>query len=283
VLTTDNKGNALIQFRLFDTKNNQTLQHVTYEITLRKGTGISNQKPLLRDFFHVHDGLLTLKVLPSNGTLTINGDREPFQNAWVADPGGSINIKGPVLLEGGLYNFEINIFGIDNDRNIFIPENAPKFNSSLSVGDVYYLNITEKNNKKFNLSIISYYDKIRDLKFDPANNKFSWSMPFDWNPSKIKKVNIFVHEEISIPRSAEFSVKRLYPGTVNGIDISKSVMIDTTKSEKDVIHFMLSKDRLIQLSEQISKSGQAVSSVNGLMKFTLQPGGNTTAPAAGRP
>ena len=88
-LTTDNRQDAYMQFRLFDANNNQTIQHVTYEITVTKGTTQSssaNQKPLLRDFFHAHNGLLTLKLQPANGTLTIYGEQDPFQNAWVADP-----------------------------------------------------------------------------------------------------------------------------------------------------------------------------------------------------
>ena len=34
ILTTDNRQNAYMQFRLFDANNNQTIQHVTYEITV---------------------------------------------------------------------------------------------------------------------------------------------------------------------------------------------------------------------------------------------------------
>src|ERR687887_2396056 len=41
ILTTDNRQNAYMQFRLFDANNNQTIQHVTYEITVNKGTLLS--------------------------------------------------------------------------------------------------------------------------------------------------------------------------------------------------------------------------------------------------
>src|ERR687886_3130388 len=54
ILTTDNRQDAYMQFRLFDANNNKTIQHVTYEITVNKGVLLSssqsiNQKPLLRD------------------------------------------------------------------------------------------------------------------------------------------------------------------------------------------------------------------------------------------
>jgi hypothetical protein len=137
ILTTGNRQDAYMQFRLFDANNNKTIQHVTYEITVIKGTtSSSNQKPLLRDFFHAHNGLLTLNIQPANGTLTIYGEQDPFTNAWLADPDGTVNIKGPVLLEGGIYHLHVEIFGIDNDKNIFVPEDAPKFDTDLLVHNV---------------------------------------------------------------------------------------------------------------------------------------------------
>jgi hypothetical protein len=177
ILTTDNRHDAYMQFRLFDANNNKTIQHVTYEITITRGTttaavaatassspsSISSQKPLLLDFFHAHNGLLTVKILPSNGTLTVYGEQDLFLNAWVADPGGTINIKGPLLL--------------DNDRNIFLPQNSPKFDSYLSVGDVYR-NKWNYQNQIYNTTLISYYDKVNSLNFDPAKRSFSWTMPY---------------------------------------------------------------------------------------------------------
>src|SRR5947209_4837621 len=38
ILTTENAKNTYIQFRLFDAANNRTIQHVTYEITVTRGT-----------------------------------------------------------------------------------------------------------------------------------------------------------------------------------------------------------------------------------------------------
>jgi hypothetical protein len=209
ILTTDTKGNTYIQLRLFDANNNQTIQHVTYDITVTKGTSQAgpSTKPILRDFFHAHNGLLTLKVEPINtpgGHVTINGEQDPFQNAWIADPGGTINLRGPVLNQGGLYHIHIEIFAIDNDRNIFVPDQAPKFDSYLSVGDVYRNNIADPTNgQKYNTTLISYYDKINDFKFNPNTKNITWQMPFDWNLSRIKKQNIFVHEETQASKILE--------------------------------------------------------------------------------
>lgn len=111
IYTTKSEGDAYMQFRLFDAKTNETVQHVTYDIEVSKGANPTvGEKPLVRDFFHAHNGLLTLKVEPTNGSLTIFGDRDPFQAAYVADPGGTINLRGPILKEGGLYKLDVQIF-----------------------------------------------------------------------------------------------------------------------------------------------------------------------------
>ncbi|MGB6531443.1 MAG: hypothetical protein WBF33_25325 [Candidatus Nitrosopolaris sp.] len=203
ILTTAASHSAYMQFRLFDTSNNQTIQHVTYLITVTRGTSSSKmQKPLLVDFFHAHDGLLTLHVEPNPGLLTIYGEQDPFLNAWVADPGGNILIRGPLLLQGGLYHFHVEIFTVDNDRSLFIPQQAPKFDAYLSVGSVYDKNEIYHNHN-YNTTLISYYNQIHNLNFNPSTPMFTWSMPFDYNMTRIKQQPIFVHEEMRLPKILE--------------------------------------------------------------------------------
>src|SRR5918911_4385172 len=87
ILTTEAKQNAFLQFRLFDERDNQTIKFVTYEIAIRKADAPPDSRPLLRDFFHAPNGLLTIKVDPTeSGSVQLFGDRDPFQNALVADP-----------------------------------------------------------------------------------------------------------------------------------------------------------------------------------------------------
>jgi hypothetical protein len=256
ILTTDNRQNAYMQFRLFDANNNQTIQHVTYEITVTRGTSSSssNEKPLMRDFFHAHNGLLTLKIQPTPGAVTVYGEQDPFQNAWVADPGGTINVKGPVLLEGGLYHFHVEIFGIDNDRNIFIPENAPKFDSYLSVGDVYHNNWNYQNHN-YNTTLVSYYDKIinNKINFDPVKKSFSWSMPFNWNLTRLQQQPIFVHEEMRLPKSWKgFGDSTRFNATVNGQPLSgRSLAIDPfSYPNAMVVHYLVNKNDVLKLAAQ---------------------------------
>ena len=106
--------------------------------------------------------------------------------------------------------------------------------------------------KEIPVKITSYYDKLNNITFDSNATQLSFSMPFNWNLSRIKDVNIFVHEEISFPKSSNFS-STAYSGFINGIDVSKHLMLDNSNSKDTIIHFMLPKDKLISLVEQMSE------------------------------
>ncbi len=293
IYTTETKGNAFMQFRLFDAKTNETIEFVTYDITVTKGANPSpDTEPLLRDFFQSPSGLLTLRVNPTNDTsLTIYGNRDPFLRAWIADPGGTINIKGPLLQEGGLYKFDVQIFGIDNPRNIFIPQEAPKFETFLSVGDVYNFKDLQYNGQTFNTTLISYYDQILDFNFDSERGLFSWSMPFYYNLTRLRDNPIFVHEEIKLPKA--LFADATFNATVNGNPISgRTLAVDPFSDQNAVIlHYLINKNDVIEfvedwrqlhLSSFSNNSSKGNSNVNdnnnnnnltGLMTFVLDPSG----------
>ncbi|MGH9983443.1 MAG: hypothetical protein ACRD8W_05735, partial [Nitrososphaeraceae archaeon] len=251
IYTTETKEDAFMQFRLFDAKTNETIEFVTYDITVTKGANPSeDEEPLLRDFFQSPSGLLTLRVEPTNDTsLTIFGNRDPFLGAWVADPGGTINIEGPLLLEGGLYKFDIQIFGIDNPRNIFIPQEAPTFESFLSVGDVYNFDDLQYKGETFNSTLISYYDEVLDFNFNSSTGSFSWAMPFYYNLTRLRENPIFVHEEIKLPKS--LFEDSTFNATVNGDPVSgRTLAVDPfADSDSVILHYLINKNAIIQLAE----------------------------------
>jgi hypothetical protein len=295
ILVSTSKQDTFMQFRLFDAVNNQTIQHVTYDISVFRGAAGSSSsttdKPLLRDFFHAHNGLLTLRIQPTQGPITIYGEQDPILNAWVADPGGTINIRGPLLLQGGLYHFHVEIFTIDNDRSLFMPEQAPKFDSYLSVGDVYN-NKWVYQNHNYNTTLISYYDKITgNLNFDPTNKIFSWSMPFNWNLTRIKQQPIFVHEEMRLPKSWKgLGDNTQFKALVNGQPLSgRSLAIDPFSfPDAMVVHYLINKNDVLRLAQQVNAAaatasnnnnnnasnvsggnGAKINNTTGLMKFSL--------------
>jgi len=92
-------------------------------------------------------------------------------------------------------------------------------------------------------------DRLSDFRFDNKNMQMKFDMSFNWNVSRLSKASIFVHEEVNIPKGNAFTTKGSYSGTVNGIDISKNIMLDNTNPKMDVIHVMIPKNTLIQLAD----------------------------------
>jgi hypothetical protein len=276
ILTDASRDDAYILFRLYDANNNQTIQYTTFFVSVEKGVGEDAVTVMPPTLFHTESGLLRLKVQPAEGDLQIFGTQEQFLNAWVADPGGTVNIQGPLFLEGGLYHFRVEIFGVDNIRNIFTDENIPKFDSWLSVGDVFTENINYQGHS-YNTTIISYYDRVRDFNFDDGNQQFTWSMPFDWNTSRIEDTNIFVHEEVRIPKSlAGIGDASSFTASVNGNPVSgRMLAVDPYSLQQELtLHYLINKNDIINMASKISDDTSE-------MTFTLAPSTSQNAQTTG--
>ncbi len=266
ILTDASREDAYMLFRLYDANNNQTIKYTSFIITVEKGVG-KNAEEIFTDVFHTESGLLQLRVQPSEGEVQFFGTREQFLDAWVADPGGTVNVRGPIFLEGGIYHLRIDILGIDSIRNLFPPDKIPRFDSWLSVGDIFSENVVYQG-QPYNMTIISYYDRVKDFNFESQKQQFTWAMPFDWNASRIQSTNIFVHEEVKIPKSfAGIGDAPSFAATVNGNPISgRMLAVDPFSSEKDLtLHYLVNKNDIISLAGKVPEGTSE-------MTFTLAPG-----------
>lgn len=266
VLTDATQEDAYMLFRLYDANNNQTMKYTTFFISVEKGIGGDAVTVMRPTLFHTESGLLRLKVQPAEGDLQIFGTQEQFLSAWVADPGGTVNIRGPVFLEGGIYHFRIEIFGVDNIRNIFADADIPKFDSWLSVGDVFTKQV-QYNGQAYDTTIISYYDQVDDFNFDAQNQTLMWSMPFDWNVSRLEQTSVYVHEEVRIPKSmAGVGDATSFAATVNDKPISgRMLVIDPFTSETELtLHYLLNKNDIVRMASNVPDDSSQ-------MAFTLAP------------
>ncbi len=261
IYTAETKEDAYMQFRLFDANTNETLNHVTYNITIGKDVSSDEEKkPLVSDLFHTHEGTLTLKIEPANGSLGISGRRDLTPTAYIADPQGTINLKGPVLQEGGLYRIDVQILGVENDQNILAPNEAPKYGTYLSIGDTFNFRDLDYGGQIFNTTLISYYDRIDNFIFNSTSGEFSWSMPFDYNTQRLEENPILVHEEIKLPKNLFGS--NTFNATVNGQPISgRSLAIDPFSSPSAmVVHYLVDKNNIIKIANEWLQQSQATTS-----------------------
>lgn len=274
---------------------NTTIPHVYYFITVAKDDDL-----LMKELFHSHSGNLTLNIDDQKNNNT-NGNevnvlaaREPIMGAWTSnnDKVDNITIQAPILNEGGLFSFKVEILGIDNDTNIFRAINSLEYDSRLSVGNVYNYDIDYQDTKS-NISIISYYDSIRNFSYSPLDEAFRWYMPFDWDINRLEKdQNILVHNEIKVPRTwfsenrddvvvtgDNYTTTDIAVGKVNNQQLTgRSFVTDPFSSQDTVIfHYILDKNYLMNLAlnqsilaNSTSGSGDNNSTSEEQMKFELQ-------------
>jgi len=264
ILTEDTIGDTFVELKLFDANTGENIKHTSMFVTVDKDGEL-----LMRDLFHTHSGDLVLKIQPTEmnvNDVVVYGDVEPYLRGWTST-NDQISVKAPILLEAGLYHFEIEIFGIDFDKNIFTTADAPKFESWLSVADIFDENITYQGNT-YDTPIISYYDKITDFNFDESTNTISWSMPFNWDLERLQSQNVFVHEEIHFPNSfSSFTKATSYDATVNGIPLVGREIIADPYSIEDtlILHYLINKEKILQAAESVSENSHS-------MDFKLSPG-----------
>ncbi len=270
--TLNQNQKPVIQFKLYDPTTNEGYRHVTYFITIEK-----DGKRLLSDWFHDHKGDLKIEMKPSNAEqIVVYGEQDPILQAFTGTESSPVVATGPIFSEGGLYHFIVRITTIDYDRS-FIPEDKqPVYDGWLSVGSTLNQQVSLSNEKQIPIEIVSYYDDIKDFNFDATKKQIQFTMPFNWNITRLEDQNqLMVHQEVSIPKGTSLAAQS-YTGTINGVDVTKNLMVDPSNSTKNVVHFMLPKPAVIQVAEQVNNNGQAAAS-NGLMEFSLIPSTNVTS------
>ena len=270
VVTTETLQNGqkpVVEFRLFDSNTNKSFSHVTYYIIIEK-----DGKRLLADLFHDHNGDLRIQINPSNSSqVSISGQHDPLLGTYMGTSDSPVIVAGPIFIKGGLYHFIVRIATVDSDSTLLPDNQEPIYDSWLSIGNTVNQQINV-NGKQIPIKVISYYDKLSSIRFDDKDMQMKFNMPFNWNVSRINNTNIFVHEEVYVPNPTPFTANKSFAGSVNGIDVSKNLMLDNSNPNRDVIHVMIPKNDLVVIANQVNKNPPAS---NGLMKFTLQPAKGT--------
>ena len=262
----------VIQFKLYDPSTNEGYKHVTYYITIEK-----DGKKLVSDWFHDHKGDLKIEMKPSNAEqIAVYGEPDPILQAFTGTENSPVVATGPIFSEGGLYHFIVRITTIDYDRSFIPDDKQPVYDGWLSVGSTLNQQVSLSDGKQIPIQIISYYDDIKDFNFDPSKKQIQFTMPFDWNITRLEdQKQVMLHQEISIPKGTSLD-SLSYTGAINGTDVTKNLMVDPSNSTKNVVHFMLPKPAIIQIAEEVNNNGQAAASV-GFMEFSLTPSTNATS------
>ena len=282
VVTTEilqsSKQKPVIEFRLFDSNSNKSFSHVNYYITIDK-----NGKILLSDWFHSHNGDLGIQIIPINSSkMKLSGELEPLVGGYIGTLDKPVVAEGPIFVNGGLYHFTVPVGTVDCDTCILPAEQQHLYDSWLSIGSVLNQQVT-LSGKQIPVKLISYYDKLKNFSFDNKTMQMQFTMPFNWNIKRINGTNIFVHQEVYVPKANAFTNNGSFIGKVNGVDVSKQIVVDNSNPGRDIIHVMLPKDTVLKVADQIKRNDQQLihNGTDQLMSFELQPSAKSTTTTTG--
>ena len=109
--------NAVMQISFDDENSKKKVSHVTFRMDISK-----DGKRILSEFFHSHQGDVrisfkdTSKAI-STSNYTVGATSDALTNAWIADPGSPIIIRGgEIFSQPGTYKVRIELTTMDNDK-----------------------------------------------------------------------------------------------------------------------------------------------------------------------
>ena len=109
----------------------------------------------------------------------------------------------------------------------------------------------------------------------PESNAISFDMPFSYDMNRLnaKENNVYIHQEMYMPKPSVLSATGSYTGLVNGVDVTNNLVVDGSNKTQDVAHFMLTKPVVLQIASKHNQTSSNNSS-SSTMDFTLMPSKN---------
>jgi len=253
-ITVGDVINANMAIRFFDTKTDQNLKSVTYRVEIWRGGEL-----LARNLFYDTDGELNVKLRPKSGCTeleswkcsTYYGFSDPISGGLTAQGNEVPLIMGPIFDKGGLYNIKVDIEGARSPKTLVAE--VLSYDTFVSVAQEQNFLIQTAEAEKVPAIVKTYYDEVKNFRFDSKDNSISFDMPFDWSPDYVKLVPV-VHEEIRVPKSfAPYAEGKQFMGLVDGVEVDKRVLLIDPYSYEDtnVIHFLVSGIELQRINEKL--------------------------------
>jgi hypothetical protein len=111
------RQNAEMQLSFDDENAKKKVGHVTFRLDISR-----DGKHILSEFFHSHQGDMRISFKDTSKTpfttnYTVGATSDTLTNAWIADPGSPIIIRGgEIFSQPGTYKVIIELTTMDNDK-----------------------------------------------------------------------------------------------------------------------------------------------------------------------
>jgi hypothetical protein len=253
LLKYGNANKYTIEFQLHNTVNKTRYSNATYHVSISKRDySLGKDQNVLDGTVITRNGFLTINV---NNTTTRSPENEAI---FRTNNNDYVNLTIPFRLDSGQYR----IHTIVN-----IPHEQPlTFDTIWQEGEIKSKNFSLKGGEN-NVTAISYYDKVKNLLFNPLNKTFSWEMPFEYNRTRVDDGRVRVHQELIVPN---IMMKKLnssgFDMTMNGQHFDEVLFYVDPYTLKDytIVHYVPKDNALFEIS-----NSNGTLEANKIVQFNL--------------
>ena len=249
-----------LTFALLDVSNTITIRNVEFQVK-----GIKGGETLFEEKFNRDNGILEMKLISDDSNFVSLAEEEQeggFFESLIGSKNLVVEAKGSVFETGGLYNFEVTIFSIE-DYNKKLEEPV-KFDVGISFPDTSYFQIDDNEFGDQLIEIVTFYDLIEEFDFDDKTKSIKFSMPFIWSFENINQTSV-VHEEISIPKKMGNLMISNFTAFVNSYEVpNQAITIDDFYEDNRIIHLVINQKLLLEILPNMPSN-------QNNMEFILKP------------
>ncbi len=257
-----------ISVALVDFETKVTLRDVLFLIEAERGT-----TPLFEREFWADDGYVDFNFMSVDGNDGTDSSIVFEEAAAVGEGNGgwlgsllglggmAMDVKGPGLGDGGLYKFDVSVLAADGYSNLL--DEPLVYEAGISIPQTTSYGFVDPNFGNQSIDVITYYDGIYYLSYDPVSRQVSYFMPFEWSESNIEQTSV-VHTELVVAEAFGDLLVSGFFVSVNGVELSEDVVSIDDFSDLRTIHFVILQKDLYGILE--SGGGEA----DG-MEFVIVP------------
>lgn len=247
-------GDQQISISLIDESSSVTLRDVTFAIRAERGDEF-----LFEREFEAEHGFVVFNFASGPGPVQITEEEgSDFFASLLGFESRLVHVTGPGLAAGGLYKFQVGVARAEGGQL----DPPPEFAAGVSVPQTVRHHIDDPNYGSQYVDIISYYDTVHGISYDPGSRELAYVMPFEWSEDNINQT-LVVHQEIAIPDGYGDLLASGFEMGINGEPVDPAaVNIDDFAPGHRLVHFTIFQQELLRIMEEAGSGG---------MEFVIRP------------
>ena len=252
-----------ISISLIDFNSKITLRDVTFHIKAEHGNQFLFEKE-----FKANNGFIVFNFQSKDidPIKIVEEEKGNLFGSLLGLDSRMITVIGPKLSDGGLYKFDVSIVTADGYTKKL--DDPLIFKSGISIAQTKNHEIEDPNFGKQTIQSVTYYDEIKNFKYNPDSREITFSMPFTWSFDNVNQTSV-VHEELVISKSFGDLLVSGFSMYINGVKLSDNIItIDDFFSEGRIVHFIINQNELWNIFDQ-NKNQEG-------MEFLIKPNSDKT-------